>query len=296
MLEKTSFLEEYHLEETYQRSGIDWKILEEIYDDYTNNHYDILQRNALALVNDLENQKKELPDSEKTKVHTIFGRAKDPKHLIEKIIRKVGSENSAKYQKIDKDNYTDIIRDLIGIRVLVLAKEHWRAVDDLVRMQFQKFEETPVAYVCYGDREIFDPKRLYIEYTSKGYRSQHYIVRYKGYFVEIQARTLAEEVYGEFDHRIRYPYRVSNKFLKRYSGIVSKNSAELDDLISTCLGIDGSLLEQMDRNFEGDRYIEWSKTQAMPDMEMDIPKALETEKINDAKDMVLKKIILREGH
>lgn len=248
----------------------------------------------MSLVNDLENQKKKLLDSEKTKVHTIFGRAKDPKHLIEKIIRKVGSENSAKYQKIDKDNYTDIIKDLIGIRVLVLAKEYWSAVDDLVRLQFQEFEETPVAYVCYGDREIFDRKRLYVDYTTKGYRSQHYIVRYKGCFVEIQARTLAEEVYGEFDHRVRYPYRVSNKFLRRYSGIVSKNSAELDDLISTCLGIDEPLLDRLDQDFERDRYIEWSKRQTASHKETVVSETLETEKINDAKEMVFKKMILRK--
>lgn len=297
MLDKTGFLEEYHLEDAYQRSGLDWNVLEEIYNDYADNHYEDLQKIACELVNVLEERKNKLSDSERAKVHAIYGRAKEPKHLIEKIIRKVGLENSAKYQKIDKYNYTDIVRDLIGIRILVLAKEHWSAVDDLVRSHFQKFEETPVAYVCYGDRELFDPERLYVDYTTKGYRSQHYIVRYKDCFAEIQARTLAEEVYGEFDHRVRYPYRVSNKFLKRYSSIISKNSAQLDDLISTCLEINEPVLEQLEQNFEEDRYIEWSKKQAVLNYEVDGSDTSKSdEKINDAKEMVYRKIILREGH
>lgn len=296
MLDKRLFLEEFHLEEIFERSGIVWENLVEIYDDYTENHYEELKKSASVLVGDLETKRSSLPKDTSEKIHTIFGRAKDPKHLIEKIVRKIGSEDSQKYRNINRDNYREIITDLIGVRVLVLAKEDWKAADDLVRMQFQKFEEKPIAYVCYGDREIFDPERLYVEYTSKGYRSQHYIVRYNGSFAEIQARTLSEEVYGEFDHRVRYPYRIQNKFLRRYSGIVSKNASEMDDLISSCLDIDETLLEQLDHHFIDDRYVEWVKRQVELDHGDEAEKILKQETIRDAKDLVLKKMALRKEY
>lgn len=124
-----------------------------------------------------------------------------PEHVIEKIIRKVGNEDSQKYQNIDVCNYKDILKDLIGIRVIVIKKEGWKEAHDLVCVLFNRFyDDTPKAYVCYGDRKIFDEDSIDVDYTVKGYRSQHYIVQYKTCYTEIQVRTLAEEVYGEFDY------------------------------------------------------------------------------------------------
>ena len=56
-----------------------------------------------------------------------------------------------------------------------------------------KFVEEPIAYTRYGDRDIYQDK-IHEEHTNKGYRSQHYIVKYEDVYCEIQARTLAEEV------------------------------------------------------------------------------------------------------
>lgn len=59
-------------------------------------------------------------------VHSVRWRIKDPEHLMAKIIRKRNEvEISEKYRSITKDNYTDVITDLIGIRVLHLFKEDW---------------------------------------------------------------------------------------------------------------------------------------------------------------------------
>ena len=55
---------------------------------------------------------------------------------------------------------------------------------------------------------------IHKEYTDKGYRSQHYIFKYGNYYFEVQVRTIAEEVYAEFDHYVKYPYRENNHFLK----------------------------------------------------------------------------------
>lgn len=252
-LMRENFLEYYHLTEIFENSGCDWDTLNEIYLDYNQNHFLRFQKIAEQLVGRLEKDK---PDQ----VRAIYGRAKDPEHLIEKIIRKNGQEFKSKYKDINKENYLDIVTDLIGIRILVLAKEEWKQVDLHIRSIFKEFfEHTPIAYVCYGDREIFDSRSIYVDYTNKGYRSQHYVVKYEHVFCEIQVRTLAEEVYGEFDHRIRYPYRTDNKFLVRYSKIVSKCTAELDDLVSSCLDMGEESWDVLNKQFKKDRYVDWNK-------------------------------------
>ncbi len=288
MFEKDTFFEEYPIEEIFDKSGLKWENLAEIYNDYNENYFEDYQKTARDLITYLE-------ESAPQEVRAIYGRAKNSQHLIEKIIRKVGSENSEKYRLITKDNYRTKITDLIGIRILVLAKEEWDIIDKHLHDKFQEFREPPVAYVCYGDREIFDISRIQIDYTNKGYRSQHYIVDYAGCICEIQVRTLAEEVYGEYDHRVRYPYQVDNKFLHRYSKIISKSTSELDDLISTCISLDGNILNTLDAAFENDSYIEWTKNM----IDGNNNNSLQNEKYIDyngktAKEIIVDKLLKRE--
>ena len=98
-------------------------------------------------------------------IHSIRTRAKDPKHLIEKIIRKRGKYQNKKYLNINVNNYMDIVQDLVGVRVLILAKEEWEGVFDWIMERFQTkatseayLAEPPVAYTRYGDRNIFGDK------------------------------------------------------------------------------------------------------------------------------------------
>ena len=59
----------------------------------------------------------------------------------------------------------------------------------------------------------FTIKKL-IDIKSDGiYRSLHYIIKYKGYYVEIQGRTLFEEGWSEIDHDIVYPYYQDDEML-----------------------------------------------------------------------------------
>ena len=60
------------------------------------------------------------------------------------------------------------LTDLIGIRILTLRKEDWKVVDGHIRDLFDEFIEPPVAYVCYGDRDIYDEQIIRMEFTNKG--------------------------------------------------------------------------------------------------------------------------------
>lgn len=148
---------------------------------------------------------------------------------------------------------------MIGVRILILKKEDWDIVDQHIHKRFKKFIEYPVAYVCYGDRDIYDRERINTRYTNKGYRSQHYTIKRNSCICEIQVRTLAEQVYGEYDHKIRYPYRQDSNFLLRYNKKISKVTSELDDLISTSLTLSDDSIDVLDDNFSADTYRDWSR-------------------------------------
>ena len=158
-LEKQDFFEKYKVEKYFEISGLKWETLKAIYDDYENDKQFFNQR-AEALQSYLT---KKLTH----KVHSIHFRIKDGEHLIEKIIRKCGKEQLNKYSGIEKTNYREIVRDLVGVRILLFSKEEWEGVYDDLTKAFPSeekgliyMEEEPVAYTRYGDRDIFRDKYM----------------------------------------------------------------------------------------------------------------------------------------
>lgn len=230
--------------------------LEEIYNDY------------IAGTNSLEEIKAEvltiLNDSLRGQVHSIRARVKNPDHLIEKIIRNV-NEKPDKYSDISVDNYNKIITDLIGVRIIILNKHDWREIHkSLLRIfkndpkryagggreiewNYDKYPseeaktgkrqsyhaEKPVVYITSEeDREIYLDENLKIDIAKKHYRSIHYIIRFGSVYFEIQVRTLFEEGWLEFDHRIKYPYDKDNRKKQEYIEILSSLAIAADRLIS----------------------------------------------------------------
>lgn len=255
MLDKEEFFKNYKVETYFLDSELDWKVLEAIYDDYvsrTKEAEQVCQRFV-----------EYFQDGIPIQIHSIRSRAKEAEHLIEKIIRKRGRYQNKKYKDITCENYRDIIQDLIGVRVLILAKEEWEGVFDWIIERFQKnatpdayLAEQPVAYTRYGDRDIFGNK-IYREHTNRGYRAQHYVIWFEGYYCELQVRTLAEEVYGEFDHHVKYPYRNDNHFLRRYTNTMAQLTDSIDEIISTCFAMGEQGWEHCDQYYRNDEYADW---------------------------------------
>lgn len=271
---KDEFLGKYSLWKCFSDSRLEWNTLERIYQDYitlqSSERFMGCQKDLEAFCRDQIG--KNIP------VHSIRCRAKNPEHLIEKIIRKRGKEQTKKYAGVDPGNYTQIVRDLVGLRILVIRKEDWEAVfDELTRIfpykdtkglsmagapsdgEVPYMAEPPVAYIRYRDRDIYKNK-IKKEYSNKGYRSLHYMVRYDGFYCEIQVRTLAEEVFGEFDHRVKYPYRDDNNFLLRYTNTLSKLTDSIDEMMSTCFQINEDGWEECAKYFKADEYSDWKQT------------------------------------
>ena len=91
--------------------------------------------------------------------------------------------------------------------------------------------EKPKAYKRTGDSKIYDGDEIDI-ITGGIYRSLHYIIKYKGQYVEIQGRTLFEEGWSEIDHDIVYPYYKDDEMLNDYSKLLNRLSGLADEMSS----------------------------------------------------------------
>ena len=244
-MERDLFLRKYRIEqEDFDAAGVSWEELTAIAD-----HYATIEGKLREIGKDFVD--KYLYDIEKAGIHSYRYRTKAPGHLLEKIIRKK-KEQPEKFAQLGVDNYWKYVTDLIGIRVFFLYREDWRHFHEYIT---SAFENVPEQYVkdrerdfdndethCYiaerpkvyrrnGDSRIYDEN--VIEIKSGGiYRSLHYIIKYRGYYVEIQARTLFEEGWSEVDHDIVYPYHKDDVMLRDFSRLLNRLSGMADEMSS----------------------------------------------------------------
>ncbi len=257
--------------------NISQKRMDKIYDKKLNEELEKIYLNyQLSIPKTLETVKSEiLAELNKQlvgKIHSIRCRIKDKDHVIAKIIRNF-YDRPDKYEKINVDNYNKIITDLIGVRIIILNKRDWREIhesllkifrnlperyvnqpEDIIA-NFDKYEkeanekdkvlknsyhaEMPVVYITSeDDRKIYQDSNLKVDNSKTHYRSIHYIVRYGPVYFEIQVRTLFEEGWLEFDHRIKYPYDQDNKNKNEFVSILNSLAVSADRLISLYDDID----------------------------------------------------------
>lgn len=192
-----------------------------------------------------------LYEIEQAGIHSYRYRTKAPEHLIEKVIRK-RKESMEKFSQLDHTNFYKYVTDLIGIRVFFLYREDWVHFHHYITSKFENnpelyivdrlkdfdedaehyyLAEKPKVYKRGGDTKIYDEEEIDI-ITGGIYRSLHYTVKYKGYYVEIQGRTLFEEGWGEVDHDILYPYNVDDEMLNDYSKLLNRLTGLADEMSS----------------------------------------------------------------
>lgn len=235
--ERNDFCKKLNItEEKFKKSMLSWSILDQIAEDF-------------------EEQKEELTETVKkyaeeiqlcTAVHSLNYRVKDTYHLIEKVIRK-NPRHINNGDSINKDNYKIRITDLMGIRILLLFKEDWLSVHDYLMEHYgERLIEPPVAHICRGDRTDLYQGKVRVS-DEKSYRSVHYVIKSdSGLGIEIQVRTLYEEAWGEIDHKLRYPYNITNSILNNYIDVMSKFTGVGDEM--------GSFISKNIRHFQEDLF------------------------------------------
>lgn len=245
MIEKNEFLSTYNMiEDDLEKAQMEWTELEAIFNEYKKIEAH-LRHIGKDFINDY------LYDIDKAGIHSYRYRTKEPGHLLEKIVRK-RKENPDKFCDLDHTNFHKFMTDLIGIRVFFLYREDWIHFHRYITQVFENnpdiyvedritdfdedvnhyyIAERPKVYKRAGDSRIYDAREIDIK--SDGiYRSLHYIIKFKGYYVEIQGRTLFEEGWSEIDHDIVYPYYKDDEMLKDFSKLLNRLSGMADEMSS----------------------------------------------------------------
>ena len=244
-MDKNTFFTEFNIsQEDLDQTGLTWEELAQIGAEYNAIEHD-LREIGKNFIDEY------LYDIETAGIHSYRYRTKEVGHLMEKVVRKK-KENPEKFSRLDHTNYHKYVTDLIGIRVFFLYREDWIHFHRYITSRFENdpskyigdrlndfdenpehsyIAERPKAYKRAGDSKIYNSDE--IEIIKGGiYRSLHYIVKYKGYYVEIQGRTLFEEGWSEIDHDIVYKEPQDDEMLKDYSKLLNRLSGLADEMSS----------------------------------------------------------------
>lgn len=221
------FLTAYHLPiDTFSNTQIQWEALLEI-----GKHHQSQDRELSITASHIASK---LLLNEQ--MHSVRWRIKDPEHLMAKILRKQ-LQQAEKYQNISVENYTSIITDLIGIRVLHLFKDDALTLDHFIREKYH-FYETPTYFYRLGDDTSYLPDDAFVKKVHDvGYRSIHYIIetgdKDDRVFTEIQMRTLFEEGWSEIDHMIRYPNLSDDPDIEHFLKLFNSSASFADEMANS---------------------------------------------------------------
>jgi putative GTP pyrophosphokinase len=163
-------------------------------------------------------------------------RIKHPDKVVDKIFRK-----SDIFPKGLSFASLHQMYDVIGARVIVYFSSQLPLIDKELRSSnmFEISEDSPPeAYLNSDILARLGLSHIEQKYKESGYTSIHYTVRLKGNFipeherpyVEIQVRTLAQELWCELEHVLSYkPEYRTNLSAKRRLQILSKEVGAIDE-------------------------------------------------------------------
>lgn len=210
-------------------------ILADIYQKYKNicgaensQKDSCLEKNAKEVI--------ELFEKKRCIYHAVY-RVKKPESLIKKIVdRKYRGRKQ--YAHIEADNYHKIVTDLIGIKFIHRFPDEWAEINDWIYKLFYKGDqffvdnyeqeyrndceegfliEPPVIYhLPEEDLSLYQEAEEKIDHfkfryeAKENYRSVHYLINFKGIYVELQVRTLSDELWSEIEHDMVYKQEISS--------------------------------------------------------------------------------------
>jgi len=177
-----------------------------------------------------------------THVHSTKWRLKDPGHLEDKLYRKIReAKGKRKPFTITEKNLFYRVNDLAGFRILHLHTEQIVPIDRELRSVLQEYRfplfENPKARTWDDEsREFFRNAGIRPIKSPTMYTSVHYVVQSNSstkYTCEIQVRTLAEELWGEVDHRMNYPHESSIPSCREQIKVLARVTSSCSRLVDS---------------------------------------------------------------
>jgi ppGpp synthetase/RelA/SpoT-type nucleotidyltranferase len=179
-------------------------------------------------------------------IHSMRSRLKDPEHLRDKLGRKILACRAADAAfDITPENLLLRVTDLAGIRILHLYTRQIRDIDGALREILSEAQydliEGPFARTWDDEsREYFRQCGIETQDSPSLYTSVHYVIGSASrtrVTAEIQVRTLSEELWGEVDHTLNYPYRTNSvacsEQLKVLARVTSSATRLVDSIFLT---------------------------------------------------------------
>jgi ppGpp synthetase/RelA/SpoT-type nucleotidyltranferase len=180
-------------------------------------------------------------------VHSVKYRMKDPEHLRSKLWRKIDlAKRTEKPFDINTENLFLKINDLGGYRILHLhtsqaAKIHPVLLDVIETAQFDLFEK-PFANIWDEEaKAFFEGIGIRTEVNPRLYSSVHYVIQARSKHAvtcEIQSRTLADEIWGEVDHRINYPQAHQSRGCREQIKVLARVASSCSRLVDSIVVAD----------------------------------------------------------
>jgi len=177
-------------------------------------------------------------------VHSVKFRMKDPEHLRDKLFRKIDDARLAGVPfGINKDNLLLKINDLGGYRILHLhtsqtERIHGALMEIIERAQFDLFEP-PFANIWDEEaRAHFARLGVRTEVNQRLYSSVHYVIKGRSknaVTLEIQVRTLADEIWGEIDHKINYPRPHASRACREQIRVLARVASSCSRLVDSIM-------------------------------------------------------------
>jgi putative GTP pyrophosphokinase len=169
-------------------------------------------------------------------VQRLKARVKRPESVVDKIHRKPGDYPDG----VSVESLRNM-HDAVGARVVVYFLSQLRLIDQELRQStvFDVLDEPkPVAYLRQDQLEKYGLTHLERRDKTSGYASIHYSVRLrdssvppdKRPLIELQVRTLAEELWGEIEHVLGYkPGKHTSFAVGRQFQIIGEQLAAIDE-------------------------------------------------------------------
>jgi putative GTP pyrophosphokinase len=147
-------------------------------------------------------------------VHSVKRRVKDPDHLKDKLLRKLADCRKEKIKfDYDENSLFSNVTDLAGYRILHLHTLQLAPIHEELLKVFDEaswdLHQPPFGHVWDQETAAFlESIKIKAEFNPRLYSSVHYVLRARAKSLvtcEVQVRTLADEIWGEIDHKINYP-------------------------------------------------------------------------------------------